>query len=166
MSCVSTLTEPRLFNKVRAVSPLDVRVSSISDEVRVPQGNTTFASIRYVFSLYFYNQFNSTLAKTIDNLPWFNSIPTTSSEYWWGLDCVSGHSRWSSLMTSKSLTVHSWRSKSRQDRAQGISKDCQFDLESLLLKGKSKVFQTPSQSTMEFWKPWRGFCRLSKNHWR
>jgi len=32
-------------------------------------------------------------------------------------------------------------------------------------KRKSKVFQNPSQSTAEFWKLWRGFCKLSKNHW-
>jgi len=31
---------------------------------------------------------------------------------------------------------------------------------------KSKVFWNPSQSTAEFQKLWRGFCRLFKNHWR
>jgi len=45
--------------------------------------------------------------------PRFNSTPTTSSEHQGGLDYVSRHSRRSSLMTSKSLTVHSRRPTSR-----------------------------------------------------
>ena len=117
-------------------------------------------------SLYFYNQFNSTLTKIVGDYFWFNSSPTTSSEYRWGLGCVFGHSRWSSLVASKSLIVHSWRPKFRQDRAQGIPEDCQCILESLLPKRKSKVFWNPSQSTTEFQKFWRRFYRLSINHWR
>jgi len=31
---------------------------------------------------------------------------------------------------------------------------------------KSKIFRNPSQSTVEFRKLWRGFCRLSRNYWR
>ena len=65
-------------------------------------------------------------------------------------------------MTSKSLIVHSRRPKFRQDRAQGISGDYQRSLEGLLPKEKSKVFQNPFQSTAEFRKLWRGFCKLSK----
>ena len=33
-------------------------------------------------------------------------------------------------------------------------------------RSKSKVFRNPFQSTMEYRELWRGFCRLSKNHWR
>ena len=36
-SCISTLTQSRLYNKVGATSPLDVHVSSTSDEVHVPK---------------------------------------------------------------------------------------------------------------------------------
>ena len=79
-SYISTLTKSRLFNKVRATSPLNVRISSTSDEVRVPK-TTTHASTRYMFSICFYKQFNNTLAKVVGNLPRFNSTPTTSSEY-------------------------------------------------------------------------------------
>jgi len=66
----------------------------------------------------------------------------------------------------KEFNSYSRRPKSRQDQAQGISEDYQSSLESLLPKGKSKVFRNPSQSAAEFRKLWRRFCRLSKNHWR
>jgi len=49
-----------------------------------------------------------------------------------------------------SLTVHSWRPKFRQDRAQDISEDCQSSIESLLPTERSKVFRNLSQSTTEF----------------
>ena len=61
-SCVSTLTESRLFNKVRVTSPLDVRVSSTLDEVS--QRNMTVVSTRPVFSLYFCNQFKQCTGKS------------------------------------------------------------------------------------------------------
>ena len=72
-------------------------------------GNMTFVFTRPVFSLYFYNQFNSTLKKADDYFSWFNSTPTISSEHWGGLDCVSRHSQRSFLVASKSLIVHSRR---------------------------------------------------------
>jgi len=125
-----------------------------------------FASTRPMFSLYFCNQFNSTLTKIIGDFSRFNSILTASSEYRLGLDCISRHSWQSSLVALKSLTVYSWSLKSRQDQAQGISEDYQSSLKSSLPKVKSKVFWNPSQSTVEFWKLWRGFYRLSKNYWR
>ena len=166
------ITEPHLFNKEKSASPPrcrhhfnKVRVASplwylcLSNEWESCfyfrqglhlQGNMTFASTRPMFSLYFCNQFNNTLAKAVGNFHWFNSTPTTSSKYQWGLDYVSGHSWWSSLVASKNLTVHSRRPKSKQDRAQGISEDGQSSLKSLLLKRKSespKYFETrPSQS--------------------
>jgi len=34
------------------------------------------------------------------------------------------------------------------------------------IQPESKVFRNPSQSTTEYRKLWRGFCRLSKNQWR
>ena len=36
----------------------------------------------------------------------------------------------------------------------------------MLLRKKFKVFWNSSQSTTQFRKLWRRFCRLSKNHWR
>jgi len=171
--CLGKTTEPHLFNKVRAASPL--RCSPLFNEwdsrfyfrrgLRL-QGNMTFASTRLVFSLCFCNQFNSIWTKAVDDFSRFNSTPITSSEHRWGLDCVSKHSRRLSLVASKSLTVHSRSPKSRQDQAQGISEDYQSSLESLLPKETSKVFRNPSQSTAEFWKLWGGFYKLSKNHWR
>jgi len=149
----------RHFNKVRTASPL--WCSRLSNEWkshfyfrRGPRllGNMTFASTRHVFSLYFSNKFNSTLAKIDDYFSLFNSTPTTSSEHRGGLDYVSRDSWWSSLVASKSLTVYSRRPRSRQDRAQDISKDSQSNFESLLPEEKSKVFRNPSQSTAEFWK--------------
>ena len=104
----------RHFNKLRSFSPL--RCSRFANEWELRfyfsqglrlQGNMTFASIRPVFSHCFHIQFNSTLAKADDYFSWFNSTPTTSSEHRGGLDCVSRHSRRSSLVASKSLTVHS-----------------------------------------------------------
>ena len=64
--CLAIFTEPRLFNKVRAASPL--RCSRLSNKLelrfyfrRAPylQGNTTFASTWPASSLCFCNQFNS-----------------------------------------------------------------------------------------------------------
>ena len=83
------------------------------------QGNMTFVSRRPVFSLYFCNQLNSTLAKIDDYFPRFNSTWTTSSEHQGGLDCVFRHSRWSSLVASKEfssiliMTKNQTRSSSR-----------------------------------------------------
>ena len=34
------------------------------------------------------------------------------------------------------------------------------------IQPESKVFQNSSQSTAEYRKLWRGFCKLSKNYWR
>ena len=144
--CVFTLIEPRLFNKVRAASPLWCSRLFNEWESRFYlrwssclQSKMTFVSIRPMFSLCFCNQFNSTLAKAVDDFSRFNCTPKTSSEHRWGPDCVSKHSWWSSLVASKSLTVHSWSLKSRQDRAPCISKDCQSCLESLLPKVKFSV---------------------------
>ena len=137
-SCVLTLTEPHLFNTVRVVSLLDVRVSSTSDKIR----NTTFISTRPVFSLYFYNQFNNILAKAVGNFSRFNSIPTTNSEYRWGLDCVSRHPRWSSLVASKSLTVHSWRSKPNKIKLKVSQKTGSPVLRACCKQKVSKYFET------------------------
>ena len=139
-SCVSTPNEVCVFsmNKSRVSVTNEVCILSAwklclygKQETRLHfrwgprlQFNVTFVSTRAVFSLYFSSQFNSTLAKIVDDFSRFNSTPTTSSEYQWGLDCVPRHSRWSSLVASKSLTVHSRRLGSRQDEAQGISEDC------------------------------------------
>ena len=80
----------RYFNQVRAASPL--RCSRLFDEwesrfylgSRLP-GNMTFASTRPALSLFFCNQFNSTLAKADDYSP--NSTvhqqPAQSTEEVW-----------------------------------------------------------------------------------
>ena len=69
----SVFSSSRLFNKVRATSPLQRSYLFNEWESRLHfrcgpclQGNMTFASIRAIFSLYFCNQFNSTLANTVD----------------------------------------------------------------------------------------------------
>jgi len=83
----------------------------------------TSVSVTLAFSVYFYNQFNSTLAQADDYSSQFNSTATTSSEHRGDPDCVSRHSQRSFLVASKSLTVHSRRPKSRQNQAQDISED-------------------------------------------
>jgi len=75
--------------------------------------------------------------------------------------CIKTLTR-SSLVVLKNLTDYSRRPRSGQDRVQDISEDCQSNLESLLLKEKSKVFRNSSQSTAEFWKLWRGFVDCLK----
>ena len=72
---------------------------------------------------------DSTLAQADDCLPLIQSTPTTSSEHWGGLDCVSRYSLRSFLAASKGFTVHSRRPYSRQNQAQSISNDCQSNHE-------------------------------------
>ena len=78
--------------------------------------------------------------------PWFNSTPTTISEHRGGLDCVSRHSRWFSLVALKGFTVHSRRPHSRQDKAQSISNDYQSNHEKHEFNQSPKYFEIlPSQ---------------------
>ena len=138
--CVtSTKWELRLYFDV-CISPMNECRISTSDEVRISKA-IWLLRLQDLCSV-----FTSTISSTVH----WDSTPTTSSEHWGGLDCVSRHSRWSFLVASKSLSVHSRRPRSRRDQAQGISINYQSSLKSLLPKEKSKVFQNPSQSTVEF----------------
>jgi len=160
----STKWELRLHFNV-LISPMNESRVSTSDEVRVSKATqpSRLQDLCSVFTSVISS--NSTLTKAVGDFLRFNSTPTTSSEYRLGLDCISEYLRRSSLVDSKNLTVHSQRPKSRQGRTERISEGCQFSLERLLPKGKSKVFRKPFQPIAEFWKLWRGFYWLSKNHW-
>ena len=104
------------------------------------------ASIRPIFSLCFcesVQQYTSTRRRLFILV---QSTPTTSSEHWGGLDCVSRHSPRSFLAASKGFTVHSRRLYSRQDQAQSISNDCQSNHEKYEFNQSLKYFEIrPSQ---------------------
>ena len=68
-------------------------------------------------------------------------------------------------MASKGFTVHLRRLHSRQDQAQSISNDCQSNHENHEFNKSLKNFKIRPQSITDYHKLWRGFCRLSKNHW-
>ena len=126
-SCVFTLQIASLqrsyfFNKLIDASPLWVRTASLKQ-------HDPCVYKTYIQSLLL--QISSTVHwhKQTTVYPWFNSIPTISSEHWGGLNCVSRHSSLSSLVASKGFTVHSRRPYSRQDQAHSIFNDCQSNHE-------------------------------------
>ena len=110
----------------------------------------------------------SCVCKTVQQYTGANRQPTTPSQKRTrdrlksnrgGLDCVSRHSTRSTLMASKSSTVHSRRPNSdkiKKPKASTVQSQRRTRL-------KSKVSRNPSHLTAEYQKLWRGFCRLSKN---
>ena len=105
----------------------------------------TPASTRLTFSLCFCKSVQ-TLAQVGDYSPLVQSTPTTSSEHWGGLNCVSRYSPRSSLMASEGFTVHSQKSYSKCDQAQSISNDYQSNHEKYEFYQSPKYFEIrPSQ---------------------
>ena len=110
-SCASSARpKSRLVHKAKAASssqkvhPYKSRMFKATGPLRLQDLHSVFASAI---------QFNSTLAQADDCSPLIQSTPTTNSEHWGGLDCVSRYSPRSFLAASKGFTVHSRRPHSR-----------------------------------------------------
>ena len=148
---------------MRAVSSLDVRVYSTSDEVRVlktirpsrPRDLYSVSTSAISSTVYWRKQLSIFSSSTLHRQPAQNTDKVQIAY----LDTHDDHLWW--LQRVQQYT-HEDR-KFRHHWAQDISEDCQSSLKELAAN-KVQRFRNPSQQIVEFQKLWRRFCRLSKNH--